>query len=101
MFQSEVIEIIDIPYQTPNANAYAERWARSVREEYLDRLIILSRHHLQQVLEEYVEYYNEHRPHQNFEQDRPVGLTLISTEVPIRHRDVLGSVIRNYYRKVA
>ena len=40
-------------------------------------------------------------PHQGFEQDRSVGLTLVSTEVHIRHRNVLGSVIRNYYRNVA
>jgi putative transposase len=38
---SERIEVILIPYRAPNANAYAERWARSVREERLDHLLIL------------------------------------------------------------
>ena len=50
MFQSEDIEIVDIPYQAPNANAYAERWVRSVREECLDHLIILNEHHLRRIL---------------------------------------------------
>ena len=38
---SEGIEAILTPYRTPNANAYAERWVRSVREECLDHLLIL------------------------------------------------------------
>ncbi|MBN1201897.1 MAG: hypothetical protein JXJ20_08595, partial [Anaerolineae bacterium] len=42
MFEAEGIEIVDIPYQAPNANAIAERWVRSVREECLDKVIILN-----------------------------------------------------------
>ncbi|HEX3052978.1 MAG TPA: helix-turn-helix domain-containing protein [Aggregatilineaceae bacterium] len=49
VFESEGLEIVDIPYEAPNANAIAERWVRSVREECLDKLIILNERHLRRV----------------------------------------------------
>jgi putative transposase len=100
VFESEGIEIVDIPYEAPNANAFAERWVRSVREECLDKLIILNERHLRQVLTEYIAYFNMHRSHQGLEQDSPLGLT-VSTESPIRYRNVLGGIIRDYYREAA
>jgi putative transposase len=99
VFSSERIEIIHTPFQAPNANAIAERWVRSVREECLDKLIILNERHLRQVLAEYQDYFNTRRPHQGIEQDSPLGLEPIPIEGPIRHRDVLGGIIRDYYRE--
>lgn len=63
VFKSEGIESILTPYQTPNANAFTERWIRSVREECLDHVLILNEAHLQRVLEEYINYFNTRRPH--------------------------------------
>ena len=83
-------------YQAPNAKAVAERWVRSVREECLDRLIILNERHLRRVLQEYTTYYNERRPHQSLEQDSPLGLESGSVQGPIRCRNVLGGIIRDY-----
>ena len=100
VFESEGIEIINIPFEAPNANAFAERWVRSVREECLDRVIILNERHLRRVLIEYIAYYNARRPHQGINQDSPFGLT-VSTEGPIRYRNVLGGIIRDYYREAA
>ena len=62
IFRSEGIKVIRTPVQAPNANAYAERWVRSVREECLDHLLILNQAHLRRVLKTYAEYYNEARP---------------------------------------
>jgi hypothetical protein len=50
--------VLHTPYRTPNANAVAERWVRSVREECLDRLLIVNERHLRQTLKAYVAYYN-------------------------------------------
>jgi len=100
VFESEGIEIVDIPFEAPNANAIAERWVRSVREECLDKLIILNERHLRRVLSEYLAYYSARRPHQGLDQDSPLGLA-VSTEGPIRYRNVLGGIIRDYYREAA
>ncbi len=81
VFAAESVEIIHIPYRAPNTNAIAERWVRSVREECLDRLIILNERHLRCVLKEYVSYYNARRPHQGLAQDSPLGLEVVSSQV--------------------
>ena len=101
VFESEGIEIVNIPCEAPNANAIAERWVRSLREECLDRLIILNERHLHRVLTEYIAYYNARRPHQGIDQDNPLGLELASAEGSIRYRNVLGGLTRDYYREAA
>jgi putative transposase len=72
-----------------------------VREECLDRLIVLNERHFRRVLQEYVVYFNERRPHQGLEQDSPLGLESGSVEGPVRCRNVLGGIIRDYYREAA
>ena len=63
VFRSEDIEIIRTPFRAPNANAFAERWVRTVRRDCLDWLLITSRKQLEHVLRVYVDHYNRHRPH--------------------------------------
>jgi putative transposase len=46
--------IIRTPFRTPNANAYAERWVRTVRQECLNKLLLLNDAHLQQVQYGYI-----------------------------------------------
>jgi putative transposase len=50
IFASEQMKVIYTPYRAPNANAYAERWVRSVREECVDKLLIFNEAHLQRVM---------------------------------------------------
>ena len=68
IFESEGTKAVRTPFQALRANAYAERWVRSVREECLDRVIILNRSHLAHILREYERYFNDARPHQGFDQ---------------------------------
>jgi putative transposase len=63
VFGSEGAEVLLTPVQAPNANAYAERWIRTVRAECLDWLLVVGRRHLNEVLRVYVAHYNQHRPH--------------------------------------
>jgi transposase len=63
VFTSDGTQIIKTPIQAPNANAFAERWVRTVRQECLDWMLIWGRRHLERVLDEYVRHYNDQRPH--------------------------------------
>jgi putative transposase len=64
-------EILTAP-QSPWQNPYAERVIGSIRRECLDHLIILSENHLRGILQEYVRYYNESRPHLSLEGNAPI-----------------------------
>jgi hypothetical protein len=62
-------EVLRTPFRTPQANAVAERFVRTVRSECLERLLILNEQHLDRILDAFVEHYHGHRPH------RAVALT--------------------------
>ncbi|MHC4604547.1 MAG: integrase core domain-containing protein [Planctomycetota bacterium] len=64
MLKNAGLEPVQTPYQAPNANAFAEHWIRSLREEYLNHLISLGLSRLQHVLDEYRDFFNQQRPHQ-------------------------------------
>ena len=100
VFVSEGIETVLTPYRSPKANAIAERWVRTVREECLDHMLIISERHLRRVLAEYVEYYNHRRAHQGIGQRVPIPLAerRLATSGRVHCRDVLGGVIHDYYR---
>jgi putative transposase len=72
VFRSEGIEVIHTPIRAPQANAYAERFVRTVRAECLDWLLIMGRRHLESVLRTYTAHYNRERPHR--------GLALLSPD---------------------
>jgi len=98
---TEGIAIVHTPPQTPNANAYAERRVRTVREECLDHFLVLNERHLGRVLTDYLAYYNQARPHQGLQQQTPIPYTPGKPDGKIRHRAVLGGLIRDYYREAA
>src|SRR5919206_3724287 len=52
------ITVVRTPVRAPRANAVAERFLRSVRQECLDHLLLLSDAHLRRALGEYVAYFN-------------------------------------------
>jgi len=103
VFRSEGANVLVTPVQAPNANAYAERWVRTVRTECLDWLLIVGRGHLEQVLRIYVRHYNEHRPHRALGLEPPnpsAGPTLMSEagRGRVRRRDLLGGALHEYRR---
>ena len=90
--------MLRLPARSPNLNGYAERWIRSLREECLDRIIILNEAHLRWVLGEYVRYYNQSRPHQALRHLPPEAPDTYPREGHIVARPVLGGLLRDYDR---
>jgi putative transposase len=97
--------VIKAPVRAPKARAHAKRWVGSVRRECLDRILILGRRHLQDVLATYTLHYNEHRPHRSLGQRPPLSKSPASDEQAaanvidldrVRRRDLLGGLIREY-----
>ena len=101
IFLSEGIEIVLTPYRAPKANAFAERWVRSLRGECLDHLLIINKRHLHRVVREFVQFYNEARPHQGIDQQIPIPDKQHRQNGCIHRRDVLGSLLHDYYRQAA
>jgi putative transposase len=92
------MEVVHTPVRAPRANASAERWVRSVREECLDRLIILNAAHLKEVLREDEHFFNTARPHQGIGQKIPDRPPERSISGIVKRRDRLGGVLHDYYR---
>jgi putative transposase len=73
---------------------------RSIREECLDRLLILNRAHLTFVLTRYLEYYNRRRPHQGLGQRPPAPVadppSAPAAPAQVRCRPVLGGLLHDY-----
>ncbi len=71
-----------------------------MREECLDRIVILGERHLHRVLTTYVDYYNHARPHQGLEQECPVSLVRSTArDGPVERRTILGGLLHDYYRR--
>jgi len=64
IIKSSHVEPLKLPARSPNLNAHAERWLRSVKEEALSKLILLGEASLRCVLREYVAHFHEERNHQ-------------------------------------
>jgi transposase InsO family protein len=111
VFRAESAEILQTPYRTPNANAFAERFVQTVRSECLDHLLVVNEAHLERILRSYARHYNGHRPHQEIAQEIPASespallrVVPISASRPhhrqhpgrIRRHDRLGGLIHEY-----
>jgi putative transposase len=100
VLRSEGIRVIKPSVRSPRANAYAERWVRTVRTECLDSILILGRRHLERALRQYVNHYNRQRPHRGIDLQVPVpgnGTVATPQLLDINRHDVLGGLIHEYH----
>jgi hypothetical protein len=89
------------PPQAPRANAFAERWVRTVRRECLDRILIYNTRHLLAVVSEYLAHDTGHRAHQGRGQRPPDRDTLAAPvtdvgTVRVRRSKVVHGLINQY-----
>jgi transposase InsO family protein len=91
------IRVVQTPYQAPNANAYAERFVRSIKHECLNRVIPFGERHFRRTIAEFLEHYHRERNHQGLENELIEGAPGGGEHVGrIRRRQRLGGLL-NYY----
>ncbi|MFT5109703.1 MAG: putative transposase, partial [Pseudoalteromonas tetraodonis] len=91
-----------LPPRSPNLNADAERFVRSIKNECLSRVVVLGERHLRLLVREYVEHYHRERNHQGLEN------RLLSEPPPppksdagVRRRRRVGGLLNYYHREAA
>ncbi len=99
---SSGVQTLKLPARSPDLNAYAERFVRSIKSECLSQLIPLGERHLRTAVKEYTEHYHVERNHQGLDneliEDRR-GAADESGDVERRER--LGGILNYYYRRAA
>ncbi len=91
-----------LPPRSPNLNAYAERFVRSIKSECVERLLIFGERHLRTAISEYVEHYHTERNHQGLDNVLIApGLEVGELSGPVLRRERLGGMLNYYHRKAA
>jgi putative transposase len=103
VFRSEGITVIHTPVRAPQANAYAERFVRTIRNECLDWLLVVGRRHLEHTLRTYITHYNGERRHRALKLRPPQPGRRPSPPPPsaIERHDLLGGLIHEYHPSAA
>jgi len=101
VLKSSGVETVKLPTGSPNLNAYAERFVRSIKSECLSRIIPLGERHLRHAVKEYTEHYPVERKHQGIGNmlvdDRRA---ILDSSGGIERREQLGGLL-DYYRRAA
>ena len=95
------VKCLALPPRSPNLNAFAERWVRSVKQECLSRLILFGEGSLRRALNEFVEHYHSERNHQgkgNLILFPSTEATQEGFESTVRRRPRLGGLLNHYCR---
>lgn len=102
LLKASGVEPIVLPPWSPNLNAHCERFVRSIKEEALDRMVMVGAPALSYVIHQYLDHYHAERNHQG------LANQLIAPEPglgshsdPVRRRERLGGLLRYYYRDAA
>jgi putative transposase len=102
VFAGAGVQVVKIPPRAPRANAYAERWVRTVRTECPDCVLIWNGRHLRKVLTPYLIHYNTGRPHRGLDLEVPKpghgSVSAWDSDAPIERLDILGGLIHEYRR---
>ena len=101
LLASAKVGLLRLPANSPNLNAYAERFVRSIKHECLRHIVPLGQQHLRNVVHEYVSYYNAERHHQGLGNIIPFP-SPVSPPVGrrIRRSQRLGGLL-NFYERLA
>jgi len=100
ILRAGAVDSLRLPARSPNLNAYAERFVRSIKSECLAQIIPLGERHLRKTVTEFTEHYHLERNHQGIE-NRLIEDTRRdrTRRGPIRRRERLGGTLNYYYRE--
>jgi hypothetical protein len=106
ILESAGIECLRLPPRSPNLNAYAERFVRSIKEECLDKLILFGEGSLKRAIDNYIEHYHAERPHQGkgnviLFPSNPAADSNPARAGPVSCRRRLGGLLKFYHRAAA
>jgi transposase InsO family protein len=102
LLQAAGVQLLRLPSRSPNLNAYAERFARSIKHECLRHIVPLGERHLCAVMREFVEHYHAERNHQGLGNVIPFpSRDAASPFGRIGRRERLGGVLSFYARNAA
>jgi putative transposase len=93
------VQPIQLPPRSPNLNAFAERWVRSIKEECLSKLILFGEASLQRTAAEFTKHYHHERNHQGKENRLlfPISASLRPrSKSPVVARERLGGLLKFY-----
>jgi len=96
------VEVVRLPYRSPNLNAYAERFVRSIKDECLNRMIFFGERSLRKATREYAAHYHRERNHQGLD-NRLIEPSDCgeSASTAIKCAQRLGGMLRFYHRAAA
>lgn len=95
-------EVIRLPPMSPNLNAYAERFVRSIKEECLTKMIFIGQGSLRRAINEYVSHYLAERNHQGLDNHLIRAEPGVGRNAGVvRERQRLGGMLNYYYRLAA
>jgi transposase InsO family protein len=94
------IEAIKLPPKSPNLNAYAERFVRSIKEGCLDQMVLFGEDALRNAVRQFVTHYHEERNHQGLD-NHLLTYTRTVESGRLRKRERLGGLLNYYYREAA
>jgi len=109
IIESAGARIVKTPTRAPNANAFSESWIGHMKRECLDWFLCFSLKHMDFIVQTYVRFYNEHRPHQS-KGNRVLTFTGDTASSPdmsgeplgrIRCQQELGGLLKHYTREAA
>lgn len=97
----EGIHLIRLPPRSPNLNAFAERFVRSIKSECLDRMIFFEHASLQHAISHFMAHYHTERNHQGLVNRLVQPGPIIEQSHPMQRRQRLGGMLNYYHRAAA
>jgi len=95
-------DVVRLPPRSPNLNAFAERFVRSIKEECLNRMIFVGRASLQHAVTHYLTHYHSERNHQGRGNRFQIPSRLMNNPgLPVKRRERLGGMLSYYHREAA